>query len=88
LIGYVQADARGKIGKKEAKLAGAATNACGATALDAAFPGCAPSADASALASCATSAARCRFCRAFNAFDGLAMDCDDLDDGAANASCP
>jgi cysteine-rich repeat protein len=88
LIGYLDADARGKIGKKEAKLAGAASNACGAAALDAAFPGCAPSADVGALASCATSAARCRFCRAFNAFDGLAMDCDDLDDGAANASCP
>jgi len=88
LLGYVQADAKGKIGKKAAKLASVAGKACPVVALDAAFPGCAPSADPAALASCATSAARCRFCRAFNSFDGLAMDCDDLDDGVANASCP
>jgi cysteine-rich repeat protein len=88
LLGYVQADARGRIGNKAAKLARTAAKSCRAVALDAAFPGCAPSADRAAVASCATSAARCRFCRALNAFDGLAMDCDDLDDGAANASCP
>jgi hypothetical protein len=88
LLGYVQADARRRIEKQEAKLARTAAKACRGVTLDAAFPGCAPSADRAAVASCATSAARCRFCRALNAFDGLAMDCDDLDDGAANASCP
>ena len=88
VLGYLQADAKGKIGKKETRIAASAGKDCVAVALDGAFPGCAPSADPAALASCATSAARCRFCRAFNGYDGLAMDCDDLDDGAANASCP
>jgi cysteine-rich repeat protein len=87
LLGYVQADARGKIGKKEAAVASTVTKRCGAVALATAFPGCAP-ADAAALASCASAAARCRFCRAFDAYDGLAMDCDVLDDANANGSCP
>jgi cysteine-rich repeat protein len=88
LIGYLEADAKGKIGRKETRIAAKAGQRCAAVGLDAAFPGCAPSADPGALAGCAASAARCRFCRAFEAFDGLAMDCDAFDDGAANASCP
>ncbi len=39
------------------------------------------------LASCAAQCARCRFCRAQNGFNGLAIDCDDYDDGTANGSC-
>jgi hypothetical protein len=87
LLGYVEADAQGKIGRKEAAVASTVTKRCGGVALGAAFPGCAP-ADAPALASCAAAAARCRFCRALNGYDGLAMDCDQLDDGTANGSCP
>ena len=82
------ADEKGKIAKKEAALRDGAAKRCVGVALDAAFPGCAPSASVDALAGCAVRAARCRFCRAFDAFDGIAMDCDALDDGAANASCP
>jgi cysteine-rich repeat protein len=88
LLVFLEADAAGKIAQKEADLRSAARTKCGSVALDAAFPGCAPSADATALATCATNDARCRFCRSFNAFDGLAIDCDAFDDDAANASCP
>jgi cysteine-rich repeat protein len=88
LLGYLQADAKGKLGKKAGRIESEAARRCGGVTLDSAFPGCAPSADATALASCASRAARCRFCRALNAFDGLAMDCDSLDDATANASCP
>jgi cysteine-rich repeat protein len=87
LLGYLQADAHGKIAKKEAAVASTVTKRCGGVALGTAFPGCAP-ADAAALSSCAAGAARCRFCRALNAYDGLAMDCDALDDASANGSCP
>lgn len=87
LLGYVQADALGKLQRKEAAVASTATKRCGGVALATAFPGCAPP-DAAALASCASGAARCRFCRALNAYDGLAMDCESLDDGVANGSCP
>ena len=88
LFAYLQADAKGKAQAKEDALRRAALKRCGGVGLDAAFPGCAPSASIDALADCAARAARCRFCRAFDAFDGIAMACDDLDDGAANASCP
>ena len=88
LLAFLEADAGGKLAQKEADLRAAARTKCGSVGLDAAFPGCAPSADPTALAACATSDARCRFCRAFDAFDGLAIDCDDFDDAAANASCP
>ncbi|HEX2484133.1 MAG TPA: DUF4215 domain-containing protein, partial [Myxococcota bacterium] len=88
LFAYLVADEKGKIAKKEASLRDGAAKHCAGVALDTAFPGCAPSVSVDALADCAAGAARCRFCRAFDAFDGIAMDCDVLDDGAANASCP
>jgi cysteine-rich repeat protein len=88
LFAFLDADAKGKIASKEAALQKAAVKRCASVGLDAAFPGCAPSPSEAALADCAAVAARCRTCRAFNAFDGIAMECDALDDGAANASCP
>jgi len=88
ILAFLDADAAGKIAQKEADLRSAARTKCGSVVLDTAFPGCAPSADGTALAACATADARCRFCRSFNDFDGLAIDCDAFDDAAANASCP
>jgi cysteine-rich repeat protein len=87
LFAFLEADADGKIARKESELRTAAQQKCGGVALAAAFPGCAPS-SIGALGDCAIAAARCRFCRAFDAFDGLAADCDGFDDAAANASCP
>jgi len=88
LESFLAADAEGKIAKKETALREAVRKSCAASDLDAAFPGCAPSATLNDLSACATAFARCRFCRAFNAFDGLAFDCDSFDDEAVNASCP
>ena len=88
LFTYLAADANGKAAAKADKIRKAAAKHCAAVALDTAFPGCAPSASTDELATCAIGAARCRFCRAFNAFDGIAMDCDVLDDGTENTSCP
>ena len=75
--------------QKETDLRAAARTKCGGVVLDAAFPGCAPSARPDGArrlrdrrTRAAASAAR------FNAFDGLAIDCDAFDDAAANASCP
>lgn len=88
LESYLVADAAGKIAKKEASLRETVRRRCAAVDLDVAVPGCAPSTSLNELSACATAFARCRFCRAFNAFDGLALDCDALDDAEANASCP
>jgi cysteine-rich repeat protein len=88
LFAFLDADADGKVAAKEDKLRSGAAKRCTGVGLDAAFPGCAPSASVDALSTCTIGAARCRFCRGFNAFDGIALDCDALDDGAANASCP
>jgi hypothetical protein len=38
--------------------------------------------------SCVIAAARCRVCLKINLFDALNLDCDDLDNGAADTSCP
>jgi len=85
---FLEADAEGKIEQKEIALREAVRKSCAPVALDVAVPGCAPSATLNELSACATAFARCRFCRAFNAFDGLAFDCDGFDDATANASCP
>ena len=66
-----------------AKVAGAATKAAGKIAkkcsgldLGALFPGsCSEATSTGELARCAEEHARCRFCRALNAADGLAIDC-------------
>lgn len=39
------------------------------------------------LIRCLNQRANCTVCRLFNGMDGLSQDCDDLDDGEANASC-
>ena len=87
VIGYIELDPKAKVAKKASQLLGGTAKRCAGLAVGGLFPGCA-SPDEVALASCAEAAARCRFCRALNAFDALATDCDDFDDEAANASCP
>ncbi len=87
LLGELQGDPEGKAAKKRSQLSSGVTKRCAGVDLAATFPGCAP-ADADALVTCATDSAECHFCQAFDAFDALAIDCDDFDDGTANASCP
>lgn len=60
---------------------------CRGVALAAAFPGCAV-ADPAPLHACLATAVACRACRALVESVTLARDCDALDDGLANASCP
>ncbi len=57
-----------------------------AVALDQAIPGCATT-DASALHGCINASLSCELCRFLNEADDLALDCDQFDDGALNASC-
>lgn|GEM_PF-6520769 len=87
LLEHLGADPKGRAAAREAKLSDAVLSGCAGVDLDAAFPGCAPSATPSALGDCAARAARCRACRALEAFDGLALDCDAFDDAAADGSC-
>ncbi len=92
VIGYLETDANQKAADAQADLAAAAVDACSPTAASIAvlFRGrCAASATPAALATCAATAARCRFCLALQVADGLATDCDDFDNGdGADASCP
>jgi cysteine-rich repeat protein len=54
----------------------------------AAFPGACADPDLGVVEGCVIAAARCQACLKINAFDDLNLGCDDLDDGAANMSCP
>jgi hypothetical protein len=90
LIAYVLADPRGKIAKAATQLSDKATQRCaGATTpLAQLFPGvCAGATDVAALAICVAQRATGRFYASLAAFDGLAIDCDLLDDGLGNLSC-
>ena len=89
LVDYLASDPGGAVTRTFAALDAGAARRCSAVAnLAAAFPGaaCAP-ADLPALGACAERAARCEFCLALAAFDGLALDCDAFDNGAADVSC-
>lgn len=80
-----------KATKAADSLASKSAKSCGATAQPMAelFRGmsCMEPADAAAIATCATTAVQCRFCRSLNGSMGLDIDCDDFDDAAANGSC-
>jgi hypothetical protein len=84
------ADPNGKIVRACDPLRGKPARAigkrCAGVDLARAFPSCG-SAKAEELAACVKGAARCGACLALNAAADLVIDCDVLDDGAANASC-
>jgi hypothetical protein len=52
------------------------------------FPGACADPDLGVVEDCVIAAARCQACLKIEAFDALNLDCDDLDDGAVNGSCP
>jgi hypothetical protein len=88
LAARLETDVGGRVARAEAALATAIGRRCAAVSdLATAFPGCAAG-DAAELGACAARAARCRACRMIAAFDALLLDCDALDDAAANGSCP
>jgi hypothetical protein len=51
------------------------------------FPGVCADPSLADVESCVIAAARCVACVKMSTFDGLNLDCDDLDDGEANGSC-
>jgi hypothetical protein len=55
--------------------------------LSSAFPGCGTD-DPADLTICVDQILECRVCVALNQADDLALDCDLLDDGVGNSSCP
>jgi len=89
-IGYLTTDAKSKASKAADKLQSKTVDRCSPTsaALSDLFPGrCSSAANATELGTCATTLARCRFCRSLTAADEFNNDCDDFDDGAANGTC-
>ncbi len=90
VLQHVDADARGLIAGQRVRLEAAVAGACAGQDLAQRFPGACATAAAnpSAFAACLSERARCGFCRSFEGFDGLALECDTFDDGTANASCP
>ncbi len=91
-VGPPQSDPKGKIGKRQEKLALKVEKLCvekGVTPVGGPFPGaCAAAAD-DAFGDCVGQRAACSFCRAINRSDAILppADCDAFDDGTANASC-
>ncbi len=81
-------DAAGKIAKAVTSLQETVEKKCATIPLATAFPGaCSGAGNAAALAACIDRQVECRTCQIFNGVDGLARNCDLVDDGAANASC-
>jgi hypothetical protein len=81
----VTADASGKIGAAQSKVADAFSAKCVDATQAAVIPGdCAGAADPVA---CIAGVSRCRTCQAFNEADNLVRGCDQFDDGAINGSC-
>jgi len=74
-----------KVGKAIVKLTDTVASKCTGVDLSLAFPG--SCAGAPAFADCVDVLVECRVCRMLNLMDGLALDCDDFDDGAINGSC-
>jgi hypothetical protein len=91
-LGPPQADPKGKIGKKQDKLALKVQKLCidkGVTPVGGAFPGACTGAPDAAFDDCVGQRTACAFCRAINRADGIVPpgDCDAFDDGATNESC-
>jgi cysteine-rich repeat protein len=81
-------DAAGKIAKAVTALQESVEKKCAAVPVATAFPGsCSGAGDAATLAACIDRQVECRACQIFNGVDGLARNCDLVDDGTANASC-
>jgi hypothetical protein len=91
-LGPPQPDPKGKIGKRQEKLALKVEKLCvgkGITPVGGSFPGACTAAADDAFADCIGQRVVCTFCRAINRADAIVppADCDVFDDGEANASC-
>ena len=82
----VDADPNGKIALVIAKLAATVQTKCGLLDLPATLPGA--RFGTSSPHACLDARTDCRACRMYDAMGGLGPDCDPLDDGLTNGSCP
>jgi hypothetical protein len=81
-------DADGRIAKATSKLRKGAARRCANGSVALLFPGsCFESVGTDALAACAAERTLCRQCLAEEALRAFDLDCDQLDDATANASC-
>ncbi len=82
--------ANDKLGKAEGRLVKGVDKKCGSLSVSPAtiFPGACANPDLQVVEGCAIAAARCQACSKLNAFDGLGLGCDQLDDASINGSCP
>jgi len=87
--GSIAADGKQTIAKKKTKLESAAIAKC-ATPVNTALaaPGLCSGKIGTPLAACTADRVDCRVCLTLNSIDGLAVDCDQFDDGTLNLSCP
>jgi hypothetical protein len=84
----IAGDPKGKIQKAIDKISAQVDKCTDAGAdLMQVFPGCAP-ANPAALKQCLSERLKCRGCLALEAEDNLAGECDLLDNGAFDTSCP
>jgi cysteine-rich repeat protein len=82
----VLADPRGIVARRRDGLTADLAAKCAGVSMATAMPGvCAAAPN---IADCIEQQVDCRLCRMFNVADALQEDCDLLDDGTANASCP
>jgi hypothetical protein len=88
LAGSVAADTKGKLAKQAGKLERRIEKRCGAVAAADPFPGQCVGLAGGALADCLAGASRCRACLGLEATHGIDADCDLVDDGSADQSCP
>lgn len=80
-------DPKGKVLKAcDTKLADTVVKACTGVVTSLAIPGCGTN-DLFEVKDCVKAAATCRVCLGLNAADGMAVNCDLVDDGTVNASC-
>jgi hypothetical protein len=83
-------DPLGKIATSRMKFAEDISAHCTPTSIDTNFPDgeCSAEGTVAEFATCAVDVVDCVECRVLNAVANAAADCDQLDDGALNASCP
>ncbi len=75
--------------KAEQKVRDVAAKYCTGVSSSLAFPGyCSSNATPAALASCLISLTSCPACESAEGMDNLGLDCDTLDNGVADTSCP
>jgi cysteine-rich repeat protein len=88
----IAADPRGVIAARTTRISQRAQRACGSPEVSAQlatlFPGDCDTTSVASLAACGAEIARCRFCVSAARSAGLPLECDVLDDGSENESCP